>query len=113
MTRDELNDIASDTVVLFGAGNYGEQTLRSMRARPSFFVDNERRKRAVGRYLGLEVKSPEHISDLIESGSDLYVVVCVARYRELVRASRNRSQLMSCDWTWDCNTAGGCIARAR
>ena len=83
LTRDELNDIASDTVVLFGAGNYGEQTLRSMRARPSFFVDNERRKRAVGRYLGLEVKSPEHISDLIESGSDLYVVVCVARYREL------------------------------
>jgi len=67
-------------IVLFGAGNIANKTLRKLDSRPAFIVDNNPNLWETSQY-GLDIKSADIFKDMDKAG--IFIIICTTSFDEV------------------------------
>ncbi len=83
LSETELNQIEKDyNIVLWGAGVLGEKTINLLHDDPVCFIDNNPKLQG-STFEGRPVRSPDALGELRDEFEDLYLVICVQKFKEL------------------------------
>ena len=82
-----------DKYVIFGAGNYGVQTLELLgKENVKFFIDNSKEKQSAG-YLGLEVMPLEPALPLIDNSP--IIIAAADLYADEIKRQLDKNQIFN------------------